>query len=104
MSEIPLPSAAQVLLSLYGYLLPLMLYAAWSTLAFWDLGRRENLSSGGTAAWVAVVLLVPFFGALAYHLVGGSEIRKPLRAAVVGGGLGILVLALLVGSMIGGAA
>ncbi len=103
MSEIPLPSAPQVILSLYGYFLPLMLYAAWSTLAFWDLGRRTDISAGRTGAWVGVVLLVPFFGALVYHLIGGSGIPKTLRAAMVGGGLGLLVLALALGSMIGGA-
>ena len=45
MSEIPLPSIFHTLLSMYGYFLPIMLYAAWSTLAFWDLGRREDLSN-----------------------------------------------------------
>lgn len=103
MSEIPLPSAPQVILSLYGYFLPLMLYAAWSTLAFWDLGRRTDISASRTGGWVGAVLLVPFFGALAYHLIGGSGIPKTLRAAMVGGGLGLLVLALALGSMIGGA-
>lgn len=103
MSEIPLPSGWHVLLSLYGYFLPIMLYAAWSTLAFWDLGRREQLSRGAAFGWMAVVLVVPFFGALAYHVVGGSTVSKPLRAAVVGGGLALVALVLVVGSLLGGA-
>lgn len=102
MSEIPLPSGLQILMSLYGYFLPVMLYAAWSTLAFWDLGRREVLSKGAVLGWVLVILLIPFVGALAYHVVGGSQIPRSLRAAVVGGGLGLFALVLLVGNLIGG--
>jgi hypothetical protein len=102
MSEIPLPTAWQVLVSLYGYFLPIMLYAVWSTLAFWDLGRREGISSGVTFGWVAVILLIPFFGALAYHLIGGSTVSKPLRTTVVGGGLALVVIVLALGSMMGG--
>jgi len=79
-------------------------FAAWSTLAFWDLGRRTNLSRGAAIGWTAVILLLPFIGALAYHVVGGSEIPKPLRATVVGGGLAIFALALLVGRLLGTAA
>jgi len=104
MSEIPLPSGFQIVMSPYGYFLPLMLYAAWSTLAFWDIARRTTLSRGAAIGWMLVVMLVPFVGALAYHLAGGSEIPKSLRAAVVGGGLAIFGLALLVGRLAGGAA
>ena len=104
MSEIPLPSGLQIVVSLYGYFLPLMLYAAWSTLAFWDLGRRANLSRGAAIGWTAAILLLPFIGALAYHVAGGSEIPKPLRATLVGGGLAIFALALLVGRLLGTAA
>jgi hypothetical protein len=102
MSEIPLPSVLQIVVSLYGYFLPLMLYAAWSTLAFWDLGRRDGLSKGAAIGWVLVILLIPFLGALAYHVVGGSQVPRSVRAAVVGGGLGVFAIVLLVGSMIGG--
>ena len=102
MSEIPLPSGVQMLMSLYGYFLPLMLYAAWSTLAFWDIGRREQLARPAALTWLAVVLILPFLGALAYHLIGGSQLPRPLRAAVVGGGLGLFVVVLVVGQLIGG--
>jgi hypothetical protein len=97
-----LPSTWQTLLNLYGYLLPFMLYAAWSTLAFWDLGRREGLSRGAAVGWMVVVLLVPFLGAAAYHVIGGSRIPGYLRAAVVGGGAGLYALVLLIGSTVGG--
>lgn len=99
--EFPLPSVLQIVLSLYGFLLPFMLYAAWSTLAFWDVGRRQMDRTAATT-WIAVVLLLPFVGALAYHVVGKSEIPKVLRTAVVGGGVGFYLLVLLVGSLIGG--
>ena len=78
MSEIPLPSALSIVMSLYGYFLPIMLYAVWSALAFSDLGRRQ-IARGVGLGWVTVILLVPFFGALAYHLVGGSTVPKSLR-------------------------
>ena len=102
MSEIPLPSIFHTLLSMYGYFLPIMLYAAWSTLAFWDLGRREDLSKGGSVGWVLVILLVPFLGAFAYHVFGGSQIPRSLRAVVVGGGLGLFLIVIAVGNLIGG--
>ena len=99
MSEIPLPSTLSILMSLYGYFLPIMLYAAWSALAFSDLGRRQ-VSRGVAVGWVAVILLVPFFGALAYHVVGGSTMPKMLRGVVVGGGLACIALALLIGRLV----
>ena len=101
MSEIPLPSALSIVMSLYGYFLPIMLYAVWSALAFSDLGRRQ-IARGVALGWVAVILLVPFFGALAYHVVGGSTVPKGLRGVVVGGGLVCIVLALVLGRMVGG--
>ena len=101
MSEIPLPSGLQVLMSMYGYFLPLMLYAAWSTLAFWDLGQR-GLSKAASIGWVLVILLVPFLGALAYHAFGGSQIPRALRAVVVGGGLGLFLVVIAIGNLIGG--
>lgn len=100
MSEIALPSTLSILMSLYGYFLPIMLYAAWSALAFVDLGRRQ-ISGGAAAGWVAVILLVPFFGALAYHVVGGSSLPKAMRGVVVGGGIVCIAAALLVGRLVG---
>ena len=101
MSEIPLPSALSIVMSLYGYFLPIMIYAVWSALAFSDLGRRQ-VARGFALGWFAAILLVPFFGALAYHVVGGSTIPKSLRGVVVGGGLVCIVLALVLGRLVGG--
>jgi len=95
MSEFALPTVLQVAVSLYGYFLPLMLYAAWSTLAFWDLGRRTELSRGAAYGWTAAVLLLPFVGALGYHLIGGSQVPAAVRRMAVGGGLAVFALSLL---------
>jgi len=98
----PLPTSFQTLLSMYGYFLPIMLYAVWSALAFWDLGRRQGPVPGGVILWLVLILVVPFFGALAYHLVGKSEIPRTLRIAMVGGGVGVYLLVLIAGRLMGG--
>ena len=93
----------QVFFGIYGYFLPFMLHAAWSTLAFWDLARREDVGKAVGTAWVFVVLAFPFVGAIAYHAFAGSHIPGWLRGAVVGGGLAVYALVLLLGvTVIGG--
>ena len=37
----------QLVFALYGYLLPFVLYAAWTSLALWDLARRDDLRPRG---------------------------------------------------------
>ncbi len=86
------------LFSLYGYYLPFILLAAWVTLSLWDIVRREDLEGAGALAWMAVVLVVPFLGALAYLFVGGSEIPLGQRLMIVVGGFLAFVL------VVGGAA
>ena len=93
----------QVLLSLYGYLLPVVLLAAWVSLAFWDLAaRREELGRAATLLWVAAVLLLPFVGVLAYHAVGRPRLPGWLRAAVIGGGIATWLAVLAAGAALGG--
>ena len=36
------PANLQMILGLYAFLLPLLLYVVWTTLALWDLGRRPR--------------------------------------------------------------
>lgn len=96
------PNAFQLVFNLYGYLLPFVLYAAWTSLAFWDLARREDGSKASKLAWVAAILLVPFLGVIAYHAFGRSSIPGWLRAAVVGGGLVAYLLVLGLASLAGG--
>lgn len=104
MFGIPLFSAGLfgLLFGLYGSFLPFVLYAAWVSLALWDLARRDDLSRGAVLGWIAVILLVPFLGAIAYHAVGRSQIPGWLRGAVVGGGLLAYVLVLGIGALVGG--
>ena len=40
--NVTLPGRFQMILGLYAFLLPLLLYVLWTTLAFWDLGRRAE--------------------------------------------------------------
>jgi plastocyanin len=94
----------QLVFALYGYLLPFVLYAAWTSLALWDLARRTDLGRGATIAWIAVVLVVPFLGVIAYHVLGRPGLPAWLRAAVVGGGLVAYLVVLGVGALLGGIA
>ena len=95
-------SAWQVIFGLYGYLLPFALFAAWISLAIWDLARRDDLGRGATVAWIVVVLAVPFLGVLAYHALGRPKLPAWLRVAVIGGGIAAYVAVLGVGAWIGG--
>jgi plastocyanin len=105
-SGVPLLAASpwQLVFALYGYLLPFVLYAAWTSLAFWDLARRDDLGRGATLAWIAVVLLVPFLGVVAYHVLGRPKLPGWLRAAVIGGGVAAYLVILGIGALLGGIA
>ncbi|HEX6291066.1 MAG TPA: right-handed parallel beta-helix repeat-containing protein [Herpetosiphonaceae bacterium] len=96
------PGFWQLLFGLYGYVLPFILLAAWVSLAFWDLARQETIGRGRALAWVAIILLVPFLGVIAYHAFGGAKIAGWLRAAIVGGGLLAYLLIVGIGLAIGG--
>lgn len=100
--NITLPGHLQMLLALYGYLLPLLLYVVWSTLSLWDLGRREGLSTGAVWLWALAIFLLPFVGALAYLLIGGAQLGVRTRLVAVGGGAAIYALVLVVGASVGG--
>jgi plastocyanin len=93
-----------LLFTLYGYLLPFVLYAAWTSLALWDLARRDDLGRGAAIGWIAVILLVPFLGVIAYHVLGRPRLPAWLRAAVVGGGLAAYLVVLGIGALLGGIA
>jgi hypothetical protein len=53
---------------------------------------------------IAVVLLVPFLGVIAYHVLGRPRLPAWLRAAVVGGGLVAYLVVLGIGALLGGIA
>jgi plastocyanin len=94
----------QLLFGLYGYLLPFVLYAAWTSLALWDLARREDLGRPATVAWVLAILVVPFAGVVAYHAFGRPRIPGWLRLAILGGGVAAYLVVLAVGASLGGIA
>jgi len=98
----PIPTLLQTTLSMVVFFFPMMLYAVWATLAFADLGRRQDLSSTGRAGWSAVILLFPWIGAAFYHLAGRSGISGPVRTAMIGGGITVYLAFLLLGRLIGG--
>ncbi|MDX1447451.1 MAG: right-handed parallel beta-helix repeat-containing protein [Acidimicrobiia bacterium] len=95
-------SATSVFFGLYAYFLPFVLYAAWVAIALWDLARRDDLSRGATIGWIAVVLVVPFLGVIAYHVLAKSPIPAWQRAAVVGGGLVAYLVIFVTGALVGG--
>ena len=82
-----------VLFGLYDYLLPIMLYCAWSTLVLLDLARSGDGDRGRTIKWTTAVLALPVIGAAAYLLFGKSTMGRGVRVGVVAGGLLAVVAA-----------
>jgi plastocyanin len=91
-----------LLIGLYGYVLPGILYAAWVTIALWDLIRVESQPISFRARWMAVVLLVPFAGPLLYFAFGRSPIPSQLRLMLTVGGLVATVAISAVAALLGG--
>ncbi|HEX6400354.1 MAG TPA: right-handed parallel beta-helix repeat-containing protein [Actinomycetota bacterium] len=91
-----------LLLGLYGYVLPFVLYATWVAVAMWDLIRRECDAISNRAGWMAVVLLVPFAGPLLYSGLGGSSIPVLLRLVLTAGGVVAYLVFVAVGVVFGG--
>jgi len=99
--NVALPSGFQMILGLYAYLLPLLLYVLWTTLTLWDLGRRADTSAAATVAWVVLILALPFVGALAYLWFGGTKLTPRTRLIALGGGAAYLAV-LALGISLGG--
>ena len=94
-------SATSVFFGLYAYFLPFVLYAAWVTIALWDLARSGR-GKGSVIGWSAVILLLPFVGVILYYLIGRSQIPGWQRATLVGGGLVAYLVILAAGFVLGG--
>ena len=99
--SVTLPSHLQMLLGLYAYLLPMLLYVLWSTLALWDLGRRDDLAGGAVWIWALLIFAVPFVGPVVYLFFGGARLAPRLKLLALGGG-GAYALVLALGAAIGG--
>jgi plastocyanin len=91
-----------LLLGLYGYVLPFVLYASWVAVAMWDLIRRDADAITERARWMASVLLVPFVGPLLYFAFGRSTIPSQLRLMLTAGGVIAYVVFLVLGLVFGG--
>jgi hypothetical protein len=91
-----------LLLGLYGYILPFVLYATWVAVAMWDLIRRDADAIPGRAAWMGAVLLVPFLGPLVYFAFGGSRIPVQLRLTLTAGGVAAYLVFVVLGVVLGG--
>lgn len=81
-----------ILLGLYAYALPLILYSAWISIALWDLVRQDAVPNRTRVLWMLVVIVVPLFGPIAYYAYGRSPIQRSLRVMLVAGGLAIYVV------------
>lgn len=90
-----------LLVGLYGYVLPVVLYAAWVSISLWDLVRRDELTTGTRVGWMAVVLLVPFAGPVAYLALARSPIPAAMRAALVLGGIVAYLAVAALGALLG---
>ena len=87
-----------LLLGLYGYILPFVLYASWVAIAMWDLIRREADSIPDRARWMGIVLVVPFVGPLLYFAFGRSTIPAQLRLMLTAGGVAAYLVFLALGA------
>ena len=79
---------------LFGYFLPLLLYCAWSALAFVELARAPG-STGRVAAWSLVVLGIPFLGAALFLYRMGGGLSGPVRVVVLLAGPALVVIGYL---------
>jgi hypothetical protein len=91
-----------LLIGLYGYILPFVLYAAWVAIALWDLIRQEAVPLSHRTRWMLVVLVVPFLGPLLYFGFGRSPIPRQLRLILTVGGIAVYVVFVLIGALVGG--
>jgi plastocyanin len=96
------PTWWSLLLATYAYLLPLILYVAWVSIALWDLIRQEGLANRRRVGWMAIILLVPLLGPILYYIFGRSPIPRSLRTMLVAGGFGIYILIAVLAILVGG--
>jgi len=102
LASFPLPGSLEIWLSVYGFVLPIVLYAVWLALAFWDLGHR-GAGRGSVLAWGTGMVLVPFAGAFVYHAFGPSRVARQVKLVMLVGGPLLYVIAVLAGRSFGGA-
>ena len=84
-----------VLFGLFDYVVPIMLYCAWSALAFIDLARA-NGDKGRTWRWSLAILLLPVIGAAAYLMFASSQRSRRAGVTFVTGGLAVMAAAFVI--------
>ena len=99
--SVTMPSGLQMILALYAYLLPTLLYVLWTTLALWDLGRRADTPTAKVWLWALAIFALPFVGALAYLFVGGATLAPRVKLLALGG-TGAYLVVLALGASLGG--
>jgi plastocyanin len=96
-----LGSATSTFFEVFGYFLPVALYAAWLAIALIDLAQSGR-SGWRVVGWLAVILLVPLLGPIIYFVFGRSKLPAWLRWGVVVGGLLAYAVVLGLGALAGG--
>ena len=89
-----------LVLALYAYLLPALLYVAWVAIAAWDLVRREDSTIRRRALWLLGVIAIPLVGPIAYFALGGSPIPRTLRLTLVLGGIVVYLIVTVVATVL----
>src|SRR4051812_24488380 len=67
------------------YLLPLLLYCAWSAMVFAELAWSD-VPRSRIWGWSLATIGLPFVGSALFLLAGPSRLDRSTRLAVVGGG------------------
>lgn len=93
------PGFFTLLFNYFGYYIFYILFALWAPLALIDLAKRDDVDAKKGSLWTAAIVLVPLFGAGAYHIAGGSKIPDWAKKTLVYGGIGVLVLTVLISSI-----
>jgi hypothetical protein len=91
-----------ILIGLYAYALPLILYSAWVSIALWDLVRQEAVPNRTRLGWMAAVIVVPLVGPIAYYAFARSPIQRSLRVMLVAGGVGAYAILAAIGVAVAG--
>ena len=92
-AAVGLSSLIEILFGFYSYLLPISLYAAWVGVGLWDIARRDKMNPGQRYGWMAAIVAIPIFGAIAYYVLGKSALSRGFRWMLVGGTFGIWIVA-----------
>jgi hypothetical protein len=92
-AAVGLSSLLEILLGFYSYLVPIALYAAWVGIGLWDIARRDKLNPGPRYGWMAAIIGIPIFGAIAYYVLGKPTLSRGYRWMLIGGTLGTWIVA-----------